>query len=127
MATEVPNRYTLIATIFAGAQQDMTVGMAALAKKFPDNIHSDPLGWKVVGIDHAFVEDMKDVFIGDSIKLTERFELNFMFYLSWVMARRFTTLHFSIDEPIHHIKAETWEWKQPKAKAVKNEANSNDS
>ncbi|QZI92887.1 hypothetical protein SIPHO067v1_p0047 [Vibrio phage 51E28.1] len=127
MATEIPNRYTLAVTIFIGSKEDMTVGMSALAKQFPDNIKPDPEGWVIDNIGHQFIEDMKDVFMEDKIKLTERFELNFIQYLSWVVSRRFAKLHLSINEPIHHIKATPWEWKQPKAKAVKNEADSNDS
>lgn len=124
MATEIPNRYTLAVTLFIGSQQDLTTGMAELSKQFPNHIKADPEGWKVIDISHQFIEDIKDVFIEDKIKLTERFELNLISYLSWVVARRFTTLHLSIEEPIHHIKATTWEWKQPKAKVAKNATDS---
>lgn len=127
MATEIPNRYTLLVTLFIGSKEDMTIGMAALAKLFPNKIKSDPEGWIISDVDHKLIEDIKSVFIEDNIKLTERFELNLIQYLSWVVARRFSNLNISVNEPIHHIEAATWEWKQPKAKAVKNETNSNDS
>lgn len=122
MATEIPHRYTLVATLFIGSQQDMTKGMEALSKKFPSKILPDSEGWRVVDIDHEFIEGIKDTFQEDKIKLTEQFELNFMFYLGWVTARRFINLHLSVSEPIHHINAQPWEWKNPSAKAVKVES-----
>lgn len=127
MATEIPHRYTLVVTLFIGSQLDMTKGMEALSKKFPDHILADSEGWKVVDIDHDFIEAIKQTFQADKITLTEQFEMNFMFYLGWIVARRFTTLHLSVNEPMHHIKAEAWEWKSPKAKvAAKNDpTNSN--
>lgn len=122
MATEIPQRYTLIVTLFIGSQLDMTKGMEELSKKFPKHILADSEGWKVVDVDHTFIEAIKLAFQEDKVKLTEQFELNFMFYLGWVTARRFSTLHLSVNEPMHHIKAEAWEWKAPKAKvAAKNE------
>lgn len=127
MATEIPHKHTLVVTLFIGTEQDLTSGMTQLAKKFPGHIKASNTGWVVTNISHSFLEDVKDTFIEDKIKLTERFELNLTSYLSWVISRRFITLELSVEEPIHHIKATPWEWKKPAVKSVKNEATSDNS
>lgn len=127
MATEIPQKYKLVVTLFIGTEQDLSTGMGQLAKKFPGHIKATNTGWEFNDISHNFIEDIKDVFIEDKIKLTERFELNVISYLSWIVARRFITLELSVEEPIHHIKATPWEWKKPAVKSIKNEAASDNS
>lgn len=120
MATEIPQRYTLRVALFIGSQQDMTKGFVELAKQLPDHIEAVEDGWKVTGVSPKFFEQVKAIFKEDKIKFTEDFEMNFMFYLGWVSARRFTTLHLSQTEPAHHLSVSQWKWTGHKA--VKHES-----
>ncbi|AHI61220.1 helix-turn-helix domain-containing protein [Vibrio phage vB_VpaS_1601] len=124
MATELPHRYTLVVALQIGSQADMVKGMAELSKILPEHIEADEKGWKVNNINPEFVDKVKAVFKEDKVKLTEDFEINFMFYLGWVVGKRMTTLVLSHEEPEHHFNSTPWKWAGHKV--AKNES-SNDS
>ena len=108
MATEVPHRHTLRVPIFIGTKDDITKGVPALAKHFKGHFTKVEDGWEVTNVSPALIDQVKEVFMQDKIKLTEEFEMNMMYFLGWVVARRFTTLHISESEPTANIKMVPW-------------------
>lgn len=110
MATEYPNRLTIVACLFMGSKTDLTTGMSELSKLFPHNILPDDKGWKLVNVTPNFVEELKALFIKDKVKLTENFEMTLLWHLGWVLGRHFTTLHLSCDEESVYFEPQKWKW-----------------
>lgn len=110
MATELPHRGTLIASLFIGTKADLTTGMSELSELFPNNIEPDEKGWRVVNITPKFVEEVRDILIKGKLKLTSFFALTLMMHLGWVLSRRFTALYLSSDEPELDFTTQSWEW-----------------
>lgn len=123
MATEVHNRQKLLVSLFIGSQQDITQGMPALAKLFPDNVEAAEDGWIVKGVDGKLFEAIKQVFKEDKVKFSEDFELNMAFCLGWVFSKRYTNLHLSQKEPAHHLTVQEWKWAGHKAKVKHDDGN----